>query len=210
MENIDTEELISMQVQHIEKEKKDLSVKTRVIAKRVDHQVRAYRKEEAPLLAEDYEQQQKVDKDTFEALQKSQKEAAENAHKSDVETKARLSRMLDDYSQRKTAIMARKGEDYAKRIDASQRKIAEEKAKRKKAVLQAREDDRKRLEEQERLQREREQEAKRLEEGEIPRYILYDACSSYNRFFRAPSGRRETPRRRGSCCCCCRGGETSC
>lgn len=171
MENIDTEELISMQVQHIEKEKKDLSVKTRVIAKRVDHQVRAYRKEEAPLLAQDYEQQQKVDRETFEALQKSQKESAETAHKNDVETKARLARMMDDYSQRKTAIMARKGEDYAKKVDASKRKIAEEKDKRKKSVLQAREEERKRLEEQERIQREQEQEAKRLEEGKLSYYL---------------------------------------
>ncbi|KAJ7834305.1 hypothetical protein B0H13DRAFT_2109995, partial [Mycena leptocephala] len=46
------------------------------IVKRVDHIERAYRKEERPLLALDYDQQQATDRETFAASQTGYKEAA--------------------------------------------------------------------------------------------------------------------------------------
>lgn len=167
LETYDTEELISIQVQHLEKEKKEMSHRLRVIAKRVDHLERAYRKEEQPLLAEDYEQQQKNDRETFLALQTSRKEEARQTHQEDLAAKARLSRMMPDYLARKEFMISRKGEEYAKKKDAAQRKIAAEKAKRKEAVLQEREEERKRFEEEEKIAREREEEEQRLEEGKF-------------------------------------------
>ena len=49
------ENLMRPQVEQPEKEKKELNEKVLVLAKRLDHIERAYRKEERPLLTKDYE-----------------------------------------------------------------------------------------------------------------------------------------------------------
>jgi translation initiation factor 3 subunit A len=165
MESYDTEGLIVIQVAQLEKEKKELHEKLRIIAKRVDHVERAYRKEERPLLDRDYGQQQKNDHETFEALQRARKEAARVTHQEDMATKARLSRMLGDYESRREALVAKKAADFAKRKEAAHKKIEEEKAKRRNAVLKTREEERLRLEAEQRLEREQQEEAQRKEEG---------------------------------------------
>jgi translation initiation factor 3 subunit A len=199
METYDTEGLIVIQVAQLEKEKKELNEKLRIIAKRVDHIERAYRKEERPLLARDYEQQQKNDRETFEALQRARKEAARVAHQEDMATKARLSRMLGDYESRREAIFAKKAADFAKRKEVAHKKIEEEKAKRRNAVLKAREEERLRLEAEQQREREKAEAARRKEEGELVENCSF---SSSNEFFnnRAPCGRTTTPRGgAGSC-----------
>ncbi|PBK70465.1 hypothetical protein ARMSODRAFT_955964 [Armillaria solidipes] len=163
LDKFDTENLITMQVQQLEKEKKETAQRLRIILKRVDHLERAYRKEERPLLAQDYEQQQAHDRETFNAIQLARKEAAKVNHQEDLATKKRLSRMMADYSVRRDVMIAKKGEEFARKKDAAHRKIEEEKAKRRKAFLQAKEEERKRAEEAERIKREEEEEERRLE-----------------------------------------------
>jgi len=165
LETYDTEGLITIQVAQLEKEKKELSEKLRVTAKRIDHLERAFRKEERPLLAEDYQNQQKTDKETFESIQKARREASLAEHQEDLATKARLSRMLDDYRTRREVIIAKKGEEFAKKKEIAAKKIADEKEKRRKTVLKAREDERIRLEKEEKLRREREAEEARKAAG---------------------------------------------
>ncbi|TFK38522.1 hypothetical protein BDQ12DRAFT_683788 [Crucibulum laeve] len=164
LESYDTEGLITIQVAQLEKEKKELNERLRIAAKRIDHIERAYRKDERPLLAEDYERQQKSDRETFENVQKTRLEAAKRAHEEDLETKSRLSRMMPDYKTRREVIIAKKGEEFAKKKDAAQRKIEEEKEKRRKAMLKAREEERQRLEKEERARKAREEEERRLAE----------------------------------------------
>lgn len=137
----------------------------RVIAKRIDHLERAYRKEERPLLARDYEQQQKNDQEAFEALQKARKESTRLAHQQDMATKARLARMTGDHQVRREAIRAKKKADFERRKEIAQKKINEEKAKRRDAVLKAREEEQQRIEAEQRRKREQEEEARRREEG---------------------------------------------
>lgn len=167
LETYDTEGLIVIQVAQLEKEKKELSERLRIVAKRVDHIERAYRKEERPLLDKDYEEQQKNDRETFELVQKTRKEGSKLAHQEDMATKARLSRMLDDYDARKEAIAAKKSSDFAKRKAAAQKKIEEEKTKRRNAVLKQREEERQRREQEEKQRQEEEEEAQRFEEGKL-------------------------------------------
>ncbi|KAJ7104298.1 hypothetical protein B0H15DRAFT_765978 [Mycena belliarum] len=162
--SLDTEGLIGMQVAQLEKEKKELAERLRIVAKRVDHIERACRKAERPLLAEDYAQQQAADAETFAAVQAARRTAARTAHETDLETKARLARMLPAYEARRSIVIARKGEEFAKNKDAAKKKIEEEKAKRRKAVLAQREEARRAVEEADRREREREAEARRLEE----------------------------------------------
>ncbi|KAL0066270.1 eukaryotic translation initiation factor 3 subunit A [Marasmius tenuissimus] len=166
-QTFDTGDLISLQVQHIEKEKRETNQRLRVVAKRIDHLERAYRKEERPLVAQDYERQRANDRETFNAVQKMRKETAKAAHQQDLETKKRLSRVVGDYEKRKEVLIAKKGEEFAKKRDTALRKIEEEKAKRRKAVLAAREEERKQREEEERFRREQEEEERRLEDERI-------------------------------------------
>jgi translation initiation factor 3 subunit A len=156
-----------MQVAQLEKEKKELNERLRIVAKRVDHIERAYRKEERPLLGQDYDQQQSTARETFAAIQTARKESARVAHEEDLETKKRLARMMSDYEARRAVVLAKKGEEYAKKKDAASRKIEEEKAKRKKAVLAKREEERKAIEEAKRKEQEKIEEERRLEAGKF-------------------------------------------
>ncbi|KAJ7199603.1 translation initiation factor eIF3a [Mycena pura] len=171
---LDTEGLIGMQVAQLEKEKREMNERLRVIAKRVDHTERAYRKEERPLVSEDYARQQEMDRATFATVQEARREAAGQAHQEDLQNKARLARMLPEYEKRRTAILAKRGEEFARRKDAAAKKIAEEKAKRRTAILAEREEEQriveeKRRKEQELLEEERRLEAERVAEEERKR-----------------------------------------
>jgi translation initiation factor 3 subunit A len=157
--------LMRMQVEQMEKEKKELNDKMRMITKRIDHLERAFRKDERPLLAQDYEKQQADDKKIFEELQKSRVETARAEYQRDIETKRRLIRMMDDYHAHLDVITAQRGEEFAKKREKAFRKIEEEKAKRREAVLKKREEERLRFEEEDRIAREKEEEEIRLEEG---------------------------------------------
>lgn len=188
-----------LQVEQLDKETKDKNDRMRIIAKRLDHLERAYRKEERPLLAVDYEQQQIDDRKAFEALQKSQLQAARDSHKDNLETKARLARLVPDYKTKKDALLSRRGEEFAKRREEARQKAEEEKAKRRKTILKEREDERNRIEEEERLREEAEEEEKRLEEGQC--FHVY--CFLLLIFGRCRTSRRRAPPRGG------RGGKDS-
>ncbi|KAF9530713.1 hypothetical protein CPB83DRAFT_850177 [Crepidotus variabilis] len=163
MDTIDTEGLIGMQVAQLEKEKKEMNERLRIISKRIDHIERAYRKDERPLLAQDYEHQQKTDKETFESVQKTRLEGAKQAHQEDLATKTRLARMMGDYQSRREALIAKKGDDLSKKIEISKQKIAEEKEKRRRTVLKQREQERVKREKEEQVMREKEAEEATLE-----------------------------------------------
>ena len=207
MESLSTDNLMRLQVEQLEKEKKELNEKMRVLSKRLDHVERAYRKEERPLLAKDYELQQANDRVVFEAAQKARLEAHRQAHHQDVETKRRMTRMVVDFTQMKEAITARRGEEFAKKKELAQKKMEEEKSKRRMAVLKAREEERQRLEEEERIRREQEEEEVRLEAGSLffPFFFLAvlgtDVVRSQSVSPRRSAGRRKRllprlPRRR--------------
>ncbi|KAI0331567.1 hypothetical protein GY45DRAFT_1275700 [Cubamyces sp. BRFM 1775] len=163
VESLSTDNLMRLQVEQLEKEKKELNERMRVLSKRMDHIERAYRKEERPLLAKDYEQQQANDRAVFEETQKARLQAHRAAFEADLETKRRLARMVEDVKQMKQTISARRGEEFAKRKELAQKNMEEEKAKRRAAVLKTREEERLRREEEERIRREQEEEQARLE-----------------------------------------------
>lgn len=153
-----------LQVEQLEKERRELNEKMRVATKRLDHTERAYRKQERPLLSKDYEIQQANDQAAHEATQISRIENYRIAHQQDLETKARLSRMLPDYNARRQEIVGKRSEEFTKKQQVAQMKIEEEKVKRRAQVLQKREEERLRNEEEERTRREQEEEEERLEE----------------------------------------------
>ncbi|KAH9954091.1 hypothetical protein BC827DRAFT_1244862 [Russula dissimulans] len=170
VENLNTDNLMRLQVEQLEKEKKERESRLRVIAKRIDHTERAYRQEERPLLAKDYELQQASDRTTFEQIQKGRIDAAQLAHKRDLETKKRLSRALPEFEVRKAIILEKRSAEYERKRAAAQAKIEEEKAKRRAAILKTREEERLRQEAAERAFHEAEElEQKQREEEERER-----------------------------------------
>ncbi|KIJ45509.1 hypothetical protein M422DRAFT_29646 [Sphaerobolus stellatus SS14] len=165
LDTTDPDTLIRMQVDQIEKEKRERNEKVRVIAKRIDHLERAYRKEERPLLEQDYEGQQADDRAAYEVTVQTQLQASKEKFALDMATKKRVSRMMHDYEARRAAIMAKRDEEFKKRQAAAQKKIDEEKAKRRAEVLKEREEEMRKLEEEERRIREAEEEERRKEEA---------------------------------------------
>ncbi|KAI8976390.1 hypothetical protein BD414DRAFT_167349 [Trametes punicea] len=201
VESLSTDNLMRLQVEQLEKEKRELNERMRVLAKRMDHVERAYRKEERPLLAKDYEQQQANDRAVFEAAQKVRLEAHRAAFEQDLATKRRLSRMVDDYNQMKQTIAARRGEEFAKRKELAQKKMEEEKAKRRAAILKAREEERLQREEEERIRREKEEEEARLEAGSTPSHPTHLPYVLTCLFFRASCRAKAQGGRGGRCSC---------
>lgn len=156
-----------LQVEQLEKEKKERESRLRVIAKRIDHIERAYRQDERPLLAKDYELQQASDRATFEQIQKDRIDAARLAHKRDLETKKRLSRILPEFEARKAIVLEKRSAEYARKHAVAQAKIEEEKGKRRAVLLKAREEERLHQEAAERASREAEELERKKKEGTL-------------------------------------------
>jgi translation initiation factor 3 subunit A len=165
VENLNTDSLMRLQVEQLEKEKKERESRLRVIAKRIDHIERAYRQEERPLLAKDYELQQASDRATHEQIQKDRVDTARLAHRRDLETKRRLSRMLPEFEARKAVILEKRSVEYERKRSAARTKIEEEKIKRRDADLKAREEELLRQAAAEKARREAEELELRRREG---------------------------------------------
>lgn len=154
--NLDTDKLVQLQVSQLEKEKKDLAERLRIIFRRMDHLERAYRREELPLLERDYERQKAEDETYHKQARKGAVEVSRAKHKANLEAKQRLSRLMPDYLIMKKSIEDRRAKELAEKREESQRKIQAAKGQRRKEFATAREELRKREEE----------EAKRREEEE--------------------------------------------
>ncbi len=83
-----------MKLAQLEREKNDVNEKLRITGKRIDHLERAYRKEEAKKLAEDYEEQQKKDLVIYEMVKEETLKETKEKHKESVELKHRLTRLF--------------------------------------------------------------------------------------------------------------------
>ncbi|VDB94877.1 unnamed protein product [Peniophora sp. CBMAI 1063] len=160
--DLNTDSLMQLQVQQLEKDKKEREERLRVASKRIDHIERAYRKEERPLLAQDYELQQANDRAAFEEAQRVRIEEARTAHERDLDTKKRLRRMLPEFERRRDEILGKRREEYERKRAKAAAKIEEEKAKRRAKILAERAEEDARRAEEERIRREQAEEEERL------------------------------------------------
>ncbi|KAN0062950.1 eukaryotic translation initiation factor 3 subunit A [Thecaphora frezii] len=173
--NLDTNKLVQMQVEQIEKEKKEMGERLRIIHRRIDHLERAYRREEIPLLQADYERQKAEDLAYHKAARITLLQTSKEKHAADLELKKRLSRVLPDYTDlRKVIEDKRKGEFEERRRNAAEQ-IEREKEKRRiqvrqqreREIQQAQEEERRRAEEAERERIRAEEEKVRAEQRRI-------------------------------------------
>ncbi|CAG8590568.1 4176_t:CDS:2 [Diversispora eburnea] len=166
LENLDTDKLVQLQVEQIEKEKRELNERLRVTAKRMDHVERAYRKEEIPLLEKDYELQKKADRAYHDAARKLQLETSSLKHTQDLKIKSRLMRILPDYQIYRAEIEQKQFEEFEERRRAAHTKIEEEKEKRRQVYRAKKEEERLQKEiEEAAIRKAEEEERNKLEEA---------------------------------------------
>ncbi|ORY00263.1 hypothetical protein K493DRAFT_278898 [Basidiobolus meristosporus CBS 931.73] len=163
IENLDTNKLMAMQVEQLEKEKNETQNRLKAIAKRMDHLERAFRKEEIPLLEQDYERQRKADRTYYEAARTVKLEAASRKHAEDLKIKTRMQRLMSDYASYKQSLQSKREAELQEKRKAAQAKIDEEK--------QARIQEYRRLKEEEENRARAIEEARRAKEAEEARKL---------------------------------------
>ncbi|BEJ12566.1 hypothetical protein CspHIS471_0210260 [Cutaneotrichosporon sp. HIS471] len=126
-EELDTSKIVAMQVEHIAKEKRELNERLRIIGKRMDHLERAYRKEERPLLAGDYERQKTEDRSAHDRANKSARDTAIAQQAAMRELKGRLGRMMPDYLVARRAVESQQEREFEAARKAAAAKVVEEK-----------------------------------------------------------------------------------
>lgn len=164
--NLDTDKLVQLQVEQIEKEKRELAERLRIIHRRIDHMERAYRREEIPLIGADYERQKAEDREYHKLARKTLLETSKEKHEADLELKKRLSRVLPDYHELRKVIEGKRLSEVQERKKRAQEQIEIEKQKRRVQVQQEREEQAAREEEERRLEAEEAEKAKLREEEE--------------------------------------------
>ncbi|GAA5980347.1 hypothetical protein JCM10908_001623 [Rhodotorula pacifica] len=157
-------DLVQLQVQQIEKDKKDLAQKLTSVHKRLDHLERAFRREEIPLIADDYKRQQLRDREAFESAQVQRSEEARQKHTRGLAIKASLQRILPDYSSFRERQERESREAYEAERRRLDEQLAEAKAERRREILANREAER-----QAEIRRQQEEEERRAREEEQAR-----------------------------------------
>ncbi|GAA5977387.1 hypothetical protein JCM11641_000082 [Rhodosporidiobolus odoratus] len=164
LEGKSANELVQLQVQQLEKEQKTTAQKLASTAKRLDHTERAFRREEIPLIKQDYERQQQRDRAAFESAQVQRAAAAKEQHAKGLEIKASLQRILPDFN----AFREKRERDSRKAFEEEQSRMLEQleeaKAQRRKQVAEQREQER-----LDAIEKEKEAEARRAREEEQAR-----------------------------------------
>ncbi|KAI8927701.1 hypothetical protein BC831DRAFT_451295 [Entophlyctis helioformis] len=130
LNSMDKTRLVQLQVEQLEKERRELATKTKTIGKRIDHLERAFRKEEIPLLHQDYKDQQKYDREAFEAGRAARLEAVRAKHVADMALKARFARMVEDQQALRDDLQAKRDAEFKAIKKEAERKLAAAKEKR--------------------------------------------------------------------------------
>lgn len=223
LDDLDTDKLRAMQIEQLNKDRKLLDEKMKVVFKKADHFERAQRKYELDLLAKDAELQKERDLAAYEELKKAKLEKARKEFDTATAIKERLSRVLPDYEAYKSTIDKQNASKIAelkaqnlKELEAAKaariaqvkeqrieelrnrrerEKIAADEAARK----QAREDEMARFKEELRVQREKDEQmaAKRAAmqaEFEASRGASKPAAPAPTQAYRPPINRDAAPR----------------
>ncbi|KAF5659918.1 translation initiation factor 3 subunit a [Fusarium heterosporum] len=151
LDNLDSNRLRAMKLAQLEREKNDVNERLRITGKRLDHLERAFRKEEAKKLSDDYAKQVEEDRKIYDAVKSQKLKDAEMKHKESVELKHRLSRLVPQYEEFRDSLHERRRDEFEKRRRDAERELEKQITQRKKEVRDRR------------LREKREREQKELE-----------------------------------------------
>lgn len=167
LDELDTAKLRAWKLQQLEREKNDINEKLRVTGRRIDHLERAFRKEEAKKLPEDYAKQRERDLAAHEKTKEQTLAEAKQKHKESVELKHRLSRLVPQYESFVKSLRERRRDEFEKRQRDAERELERQINARKKEYRERKLREKREREEQERALREAEERAqKEREEAE--------------------------------------------
>ncbi|KAL2271765.1 hypothetical protein VTJ83DRAFT_1136 [Remersonia thermophila] len=169
LENLDSNKIRMLKLQQLEREKNTIAEKLRITHKRLDHLERAYRKEEAKKLPEDYAQQCERDKAAYEVIKAQTLKEAELKHKADLELKHRLSRLMPFYEAFRNDLHERRRDQFEKRRRDAERELEKAVNQRRKEYRERKLREKREREEKERQLREAEERAAREKEEERKR-----------------------------------------
>lgn len=158
-------DLVQLQVKQLEKDKNTLSQKLASVHKRMDHLERAFRKEEIPLIQEDYQRQQARDREAFESARVQRAETLRREHSEKLAIKAGLSRIIPDYQAYRSRMEKESRAAFEAESQRLQEQLEEAKAERRAEIAEQKE--RERVEREEREQAEAERRAREEEQARI-------------------------------------------
>lgn len=156
LQNMDADSLRMMQLTQLEKEKRELTERLRITSKRIDHIERAFRREERPLLEQDYERQKQSDKAAHELKEKTQVELAKRRHQATKQLRGRLSRIVPEYDSFAQKIFSKQQAAYEQKVERAKADFEVAKKARIAEVKEEREARRRAQEEEERIRQEEE------------------------------------------------------
>ncbi|KAF2703965.1 hypothetical protein K504DRAFT_451178 [Pleomassaria siparia CBS 279.74] len=154
---LDSTRIRALKLAALEKEKEQLAEQLRIAGKRIDHLERAYRKEEAKHLKEDYERQQREDEEAYQKAAAEELKEAEIKHKEDVALKHRLSRLVPSYHGFVTDVKQQRKTEFEKRSKIAQKELESKKTARVKEIKEKRAKEKREQQEAARRQQEEEE-----------------------------------------------------
>ncbi|KAK4106790.1 hypothetical protein N658DRAFT_461703 [Parathielavia hyrcaniae] len=169
LENLDSNRIRMIKLQQLEREKNTIAEKLRITGKRLDHLERAFRKEEAKKLPEDYAKQRERDLAAYELIKAQTLKEAEVKHKSDVELKHRLTRLMPFYESFRSELHERRRDMFEKRRRDAERELEKQVTQRRKEYRERKLREKREREEKERVLREAEERAEKEKEEERKR-----------------------------------------
>ncbi|GKT43893.1 eukaryotic translation initiation factor 3 subunit A [Colletotrichum spaethianum] len=169
LDNLDSSAIHAIKLEQLKREKNDVNEKLRIVWKRIDHLERAFRKEEAKKLGEDYQKQIEKDRATYEAVKTQTLKEAEIKHKESVELKHRLTRLMPEYESFRSNLHERRRDEFEKRRRDAERELEKQIAARKKEYRERKLREKREREEQERVLREAEERAAKEKEEQEKR-----------------------------------------
>ncbi|KAK6078571.1 Eukaryotic translation initiation factor 3 subunit A [Seiridium cupressi] len=164
LDDFDSNRLRALKLQQLEREKNDVNEKLRITGKRIDHLERAFRKEEAKKLPQDYEKQRELDLAAYEKVKAETLSESKTLHKANVELKHRLERLVPEYETFTKSVKERRRDEFESRQRDAQKEFERAVAARKKEYRDRKMREKREREEQERALHEAEERAAREKE----------------------------------------------
>ncbi|CUM63308.1 uncharacterized protein PRCAT00000879001 [Priceomyces carsonii] len=164
LDDLDPDKLRMMQIEQLNKDKKILEEKLKLLSKKNDYMERAFRRYELPYLEKDAEKQKAEELTNYENLKTAKIEKAKKEHKEALELKDRLLRILPDYTSFKKVIDEKNSSKLAELKAKANSDLQKAKAARLDEIKRARLEDLREIRQE--AQREAEEEALRRKKEE--------------------------------------------